>query len=114
MPCDAPHMPGVVCCAYNRAQGTGVNRKMMRFISLGMLLLAFGGGAYADSLPQAQPVMLPQPPLGTLPLGLVHHDPVDDRQRVEGRYRQHHRLSLWQTVRASDTGQATEQQPQHP
>jgi len=61
-------MPGVVCCAYNRAQGTGVNRKMMRFISLGMLLLAFAGGAYADSLPQAQPVMLPQPALGTLPL----------------------------------------------
>ena len=62
-------MPVVVRCAYNRAQGTGVDRKMMRFRSLGMLLLACGGVALADGLPQPQPVMLPQQPtLNTLPL----------------------------------------------
>ena len=42
---------------------------MMRFRSLGMLLLACGGVALADGLPQPQPVMLPQQPtLNTLPL----------------------------------------------
>jgi len=41
---------------------------MMRFRSLGVLLLAYGGVALADGLPQAQPVMLPQATLGTLPL----------------------------------------------
>ena len=41
---------------------------MMRFRSLGVVLLACGGVAHADSLPQAQPVMLPQPALNTLPL----------------------------------------------
>jgi murein L,D-transpeptidase YafK len=41
---------------------------MMRFRSLGVLLLACGGVAHADSLPQAQPVMLPQPALNALPL----------------------------------------------
>ena len=41
---------------------------MMRFRSLGVLLLACGSFARADSLPQAQPVMLPQPELNTLPL----------------------------------------------
>ena len=41
---------------------------MMRFRSLGVLLLACGAIAHADSLPQAQPVMLPQPTLNTLPL----------------------------------------------
>jgi murein L,D-transpeptidase YafK len=61
-------MPAIVRCAYNRAQGTGVDRKMMRFRSLGMLLLTCGALAHADSLPQAQPVMLPQPPVNTLPL----------------------------------------------
>jgi murein L,D-transpeptidase YafK len=61
-------MPVIVRCAYNRAQGTGVDRKMMRFISLGVLLLACGAVAHADGLPQAQPVMLPQPTLNTLPL----------------------------------------------
>ena len=40
----------------------------MRFRSLGVLLLACGAVARADSLPQAQPVMLPQPALSTLPL----------------------------------------------
>ena len=61
-------MPVLVRCAYNRAQGTGVDRKMMRFRSLGVLLLACVGVAQADGLPQAQPVMLPQPALNTLPL----------------------------------------------
>jgi murein L,D-transpeptidase YafK len=61
-------MPAIVRCAYNRAQGTGVDRKMMRFRSLGVLLLACSGVALADGLPQAQPVMLPQPALNTLPL----------------------------------------------
>jgi len=61
-------MPVIGGCAYNRAQGTGVDRKMMRFRSLGVLLLACGGVALADGLPQAQPVMLPQATLGTLPL----------------------------------------------
>jgi murein L,D-transpeptidase YafK len=61
-------MPVVVRCAYNRAQGTGVDRNVMRFRSLGVLLLACGGVALADSLPQVQPVMLPQPTLSTLPL----------------------------------------------
>jgi len=61
-------MPAIVRCAYNRAQGTGVDRKMMRFRSLGVLLLAYGGVALADGLPQVQPVMLPQATLGTLPL----------------------------------------------
>jgi murein L,D-transpeptidase YafK len=61
-------MPVIVRCAYNRAQGTGVDRKMMRFRSLGVLLLACSGVALADGLPQAQPVMLPQPALNTLPL----------------------------------------------
>jgi murein L,D-transpeptidase YafK len=41
---------------------------MMRFRSLGVLLLACGAVARADSLPQAQPVNLPQPALNTLPL----------------------------------------------
>ena len=41
---------------------------MMRFRSLGVLLLACGSVALADGLPQAQPVMLPQPTLTTLPL----------------------------------------------
>ena len=41
---------------------------MMRFRSLGVLLLACGSVALADGLPQAQPVMLPQPALSTLPL----------------------------------------------
>ena len=40
----------------------------MRFRSLGVLLLACGSVAVADGLPQAQPVMLPQPALSTLPL----------------------------------------------
>ena len=40
----------------------------MRFRSLGVLLLACGWVAHADSLPQPQPVMLPQPALSTLPL----------------------------------------------
>jgi murein L,D-transpeptidase YafK len=61
-------MPAIVRCAYNRAQGTGVDRKTMRFISLGVLLLACSGVALGDGLPQAQPVMLPQPALNTLPL----------------------------------------------
>jgi murein L,D-transpeptidase YafK len=61
-------MPVIVRCAYNRAQGTGVDRKMMPFRSLGVLLLACSGVALADGLPQAQPVMLPQPALNTLPL----------------------------------------------
>jgi murein L,D-transpeptidase YafK len=61
-------MPVIVRCAYNRAQGTGADRKMMRFRSLGVLLLACSGVALADGLPQAQPVMLPQPALNTLPL----------------------------------------------
>ena len=41
---------------------------MMRFRNLGVLLLACGSVAVADGLPQAQPVMLPQPALSTLPL----------------------------------------------
>jgi len=41
---------------------------MMRFRSLGVLLLACSGVALGDGLPQAQPVMLPQPALNTLPL----------------------------------------------
>jgi murein L,D-transpeptidase YafK len=61
-------MPVIGRCAYNRAQGAGVDRKMMPFRSLGVLLLACGAIARADSLPQAQPVMLPQPALNTLPL----------------------------------------------
>jgi murein L,D-transpeptidase YafK len=61
-------MPAIIRCAYNRAQGTGVDRKMMRFRSLGVLLLACSGVALGDGLPQAQPVMLPQPALNTLPL----------------------------------------------
>jgi murein L,D-transpeptidase YafK len=61
-------MPVIGRCAYNRAQGTGVDRNVMRFRSLGVLLLALAGVAHADGLPQAQPVMLPQPALGTLPL----------------------------------------------
>jgi murein L,D-transpeptidase YafK len=61
-------MPAVVRCAYNLAQGTGVGRNMMRFRSLGVLLVACGGVALADGLPQAQPVMLPQPALSALPL----------------------------------------------
>jgi murein L,D-transpeptidase YafK len=61
-------MPVIVRCAYNRAQGTGVDRKTMRFRSLGVLLLACGGVVHADGLPQAQPVMLPQPTLSALPL----------------------------------------------
>ena len=61
-------MPAIERCAYNPAQGTGVDRKMMRFRSLGVLLLACGGVALADGLPQTQPVMLPQPALNTLPL----------------------------------------------
>ena len=40
----------------------------MRFRSLGVLLLASACVAHADSLPQPQPVMLPQPELSTLPL----------------------------------------------
>jgi len=61
-------MPVIVRCAYNRAQGTGVDRNVMRFRSLGVLLLACGASVHADSLPQPQPVMLPQPTLSTLPL----------------------------------------------
>jgi murein L,D-transpeptidase YafK len=66
-------MPGIVACAYNRAQGTGVDWKAMHFRSLAGLVLLLGctvGLVHADSLsqPQAQPVMLPVPALGTLPL----------------------------------------------
>ena len=61
-------MPGLARCAYNRAQGTGVDRNVMRFRSLGVLLLACSAVAHADSLPQPQPVSLPQPTLNTLPL----------------------------------------------
>ena len=59
-------------CAYNLAQGTGVNRKVMNFRTFGVLSLLLGvaGAAHADGLPQPQPVMLPQqqPALDTLPL----------------------------------------------
>jgi len=41
---------------------------MIRFRSLGVLLVACGAVAHADGLPQAQPVNLPQPTLNTLPL----------------------------------------------
>jgi murein L,D-transpeptidase YafK len=64
-------MPAISCCAYNLGQGAGVNRNAMNFSSLGTLWLVLGlmaGVAYADGLPQAQPVMLPQPALNTLPL----------------------------------------------
>jgi len=61
-------MPGLARCAYNRAQGTGVDRNVMRFRSLGVLLLACSAVAHADGLPQPQPVSLPQPTLNTLPL----------------------------------------------
>ena len=64
-------MPVSIRCAYNSAQGAGVNRKAMNFRTLcvlGPLLLGAFGIAHADGLPQAQPVMLPQPALNTLPL----------------------------------------------
>jgi len=64
-------MPAIVRCAYNLGQGAGVDRKVMNFRSLGVLWLLLGlvsGGAHADGLPQAQPVMLPQRALDTLPL----------------------------------------------
>ena len=61
-------MPVLARCAYNRAQGTGVDRNVIRFRSLGLLLLACGAVAHADGLPQPQPVSLPQPTTGTLPL----------------------------------------------
>jgi murein L,D-transpeptidase YafK len=61
-------MPGLARCAYNRAQGTGVDRNVMRFRSLGVLLLACSAVAHADGLPQPQPVSLPQPTVNTLPL----------------------------------------------
>jgi len=53
-------MPLIVRCAYNRAQGTGVDRKAMNFRSLGLLLLlgCTVGVAHADGLSQPQPVML--------------------------------------------------------
>jgi murein L,D-transpeptidase YafK len=59
-------------CAYNRAQGAGVNRKVMYFRTFGaltLLLTVVAGAARADGLPQAQPaVLMPQPALTTLPL----------------------------------------------
>ena len=62
-------MPLIVRCAYNRAQGTGVDRKAMDFRSLGLLLLGCAVGlAHADGLPQPQPAMLPLPALNTLPI----------------------------------------------
>ena len=64
-------MPAIAGCAYNPGQGAGVNRNAMNFRNLGAswLLLGFAVGvAHADGLPQAQPVMLPQPALNTLPL----------------------------------------------
>jgi len=64
-------MPAIGRCAYNPGQGAGVDRNVMNFRSLGALGLLLGlvsGVARADGLPQAQPVMLPQPALGTLPL----------------------------------------------
>ena len=64
-------MPVSIRCAYNSAQGAGVNRKAMNFRTLcvlGPLLLGAFGIVHADGLPQAQPVMLPQPALNTLPL----------------------------------------------
>jgi murein L,D-transpeptidase YafK len=63
-------MPVIVRYAYNPAQGTGVDRKVMHFRSLGLLLLlgCTVGVANADGLPQPQPVMLPAPALGTLPI----------------------------------------------
>ena len=61
-------MPVLARCAYNRAQGTGVDRNVIRFRSLGLLLLACGAVAHADGLPQPQPVSLPQPTTSTLPL----------------------------------------------
>jgi murein L,D-transpeptidase YafK len=64
-------MPVSIRCAYNSAQGAGVNRKVMNFRTLcvpGLLLMGAFGIAQADGLPQAQPVMLPQPALDTLPL----------------------------------------------
>lgn len=65
-------MPVLRRCAYNPAQGAGVNRKVMNFRTFGVLSLLLGvaGAAHADGLPQPQPVMLPQqqPALDTLPL----------------------------------------------
>jgi murein L,D-transpeptidase YafK len=64
-------MPVIVRCAYNCAQGAGVDRNAMNFRKLAaplLLLLCLGGLARADSLPEAQPVMLPRPALDTLPL----------------------------------------------
>src|SRR5215469_5893834 len=63
-------MPLIVRCAYNRAQGTGVDRKAMNFRSLGLLLLlgCTVGVAHADGLSQPTPVMLPLPALNTLPI----------------------------------------------
>ncbi len=62
-------MPAIVRCAYNRAQGAGVDRKAMHFRSLGLLLLGCTAGlVHADGLPQPQPVMLPVPTLNALPI----------------------------------------------
>ena len=64
-------MPVSIRCAYNSAQGAGVNRKAMNFRALcvlGPLCMGAFGIVHADGLPQAQPVMLPQPALNTLPL----------------------------------------------
>jgi L,D-transpeptidase-like protein len=65
-------MPAILRCAYNPAQGAGVDRKLMNFRRLGalwLLLGCMGGLARADGLPQAQPVMLPTPaPLNALPI----------------------------------------------
>jgi len=63
-------MPLIVRYAYNRAQGTGVDRKVMDFRSLGLLLLlgCTVGLADADGVLQPQPVMLPLPALNTLPI----------------------------------------------
>jgi murein L,D-transpeptidase YafK len=63
-------MPVLGRCAYNPAQGAGVNRNDIRFSSFGPLwaLLAVAGAARADGLPQAQQVMLPRPALNSLPL----------------------------------------------
>ena len=62
-------MPALVRCAYNPAQGAGVDRKVMHFRALAVLLVGCAGGiAHADGLPQAEPVMLPRPTLDALPV----------------------------------------------